>query len=93
MGALTDWLLVLCVAIFLGAYKPLRLIVSGRKFRDENFWAAADLIPSVFFGFFLGIMIAFHWRAFRWPLILITLAAFLAATIAGSSRLKSGDAN
>jgi hypothetical protein len=87
MGTYKDWILVALVAVFWGAYKPLRMVISGRKPSDGGFWDSADVVPSVFFGFFIGIMIAFHWGAFRWPLVLITVAAFFASVKAMSSKL------
>jgi len=63
--------------------------MSGHKLSDSGFWDSADVVPSTFFGFYIGIMIAFHWGAFRWPLVLITAAAFIAAVIAMSSKLKT----
>jgi hypothetical protein len=93
MGTYKDWILVVLVTIFWGVYKPLRMVMSGRKLSDSGFWASADLVPSTFFGFYIGIMIAFHWGAFRWPLVLITAAAFIAAGIAMSAKLKAGPAS
>jgi hypothetical protein len=86
MGTYKDWILVVLVAIFWGTYKPLRMVMSGHKLSDNGFWDSADVIASTFFGFFLGIMIAFHWAAFRWPLVLITVVAFFAATRAMTTK-------
>jgi hypothetical protein len=87
MGTYKDWILVACATIFWGVCKPLLMVMSGRKLSDSSFWASADVVPFAFFGFFNGIMIAFHWGAFRWPLVLITVAAFIAACIAMSAKL------
>ncbi len=89
MGTYKDWLLVALVTIFWGVCKPLLMVMSGRKLSEINFWASADVVPYTFFGFYTGIMIAFHWGAFRWPLVLITVVAFIAACIAMSSKLKA----
>jgi len=89
MGTLGDWAFVAFVATFWGAFfLPLRGLMSSRKFSLKEVWAKANFIPSFFDGWFIGILIAFHWRAFHWPLILVTVAAFIVAGLATSRKLN-----
>jgi len=88
MGTLGDWAFVALAATLWGAFfSPLRDVMSGHKFSVKVKCAAANFIPSFFYGCFVGILIVFHWRAFQWPLILITAAAFIVAGIAMSRKL------
>jgi hypothetical protein len=89
MGTYKDWILVALVTIFWGVYKPVLRAITGRKLLDSGFWASMDAVPLTFFGFFTGIMIAFHWAAFRWPIVVVTLAAFIAALIAMSAKKRT----
>jgi glucan phosphoethanolaminetransferase (alkaline phosphatase superfamily) len=89
MGTAGDWALVVFVAMVCGLFLPLRALASGRKLSDREVWAASNFIPSFFYGVWIGILIAFHWRAFRWPLIPITVAALIVAGIAMSGKLHA----
>jgi len=89
MGTSSEWMWVAFSAIFWGGW--MLLWGTSRKSDahvnpDLSFLHVLGLILASF-GF--GFVMTFHWRAFHWPLILLTGSSYVgAAVLARSVRRK-----
>ena len=78
MGTAADWLGVIFVGGLYGGFMLFR-VIQGRKNNNLQPHVFPSLVLAwVFAGLTFGIVIQFHTRAFRWPLIPITLGLVLA---------------
>jgi hypothetical protein len=56
--------------------------------------SVVDALGWSFMGLWWGIVTTFHWRAFHWPLILLTCATFIGGVgVFGAAKGSSGKAN
>src|ERR1700739_3894068 len=84
MGTATDWLGVVLLG---GCYGGGILFITVRNRRKNNLQPhvfPALVLMYISAGLFFGVVSQFHFsRAFRWPLILVTLGAVGALVAAG----------
>ena len=76
MGTARDWMSVVFWGIFWAASMLLRETLTRRDKRIKPILSPEGVLGSAFFGLFMGLAMTFHWRAFRWPLILFTALTF-----------------
>jgi hypothetical protein len=85
MGTAGDWISVGFSAVFWGGW----MLLWGRYWRSDT-----HIKPVLSFVYVLGLALAslwfglvvtFHWRAFQWPLILLTVASIVGAAVVGRS--------
>src|SRR5205809_8036691 len=81
MGTARDWMEVLLSGALWGM---LFLYVSDRK--SSNIKPTLSLLSTSFYAFaglLFGLWSTFRWKAFRWPLILVTVSALVGFAVAG----------
>lgn len=77
MGTAKDWISVAIVAVGWGGLMLLRGTLRRRRSQLVPTISAVEAIGCALWGLGLGLILTFHLRAFRWPLILLVVAAFL----------------
>ena len=90
MGTWRDWVWVGFLAVFWGGW----MLLSGRYWTSDT-----HIKPAMSFVFLLGLALAslffglvmtFHWQAFQWPLVLLTVASVVGAAVVGRSARRKG---
>ena len=80
MGTASEWMSVAFSAIFWGGWMLLWGSPRTRDGIDSDLSLVYVLgLALASLGFGLGV--TFHWRAFRWPLVLLTATTFVGATV------------
>jgi len=91
MGTLSEWMWVAFSAVFWGGW----MLLWGTR------WTEIEPGRSFFYVFGLalcslefGVGVTFHWQAFHWPLLFLTVASFVTgAVLARLARRKVSSAD
>ena len=77
MGTARDWISVAVVAFGWGGLMLLRGTLRRRKAQVIPAISVVETIGCALWGLGFALILTFHLQAFRWPLILLTIAAFI----------------
>lgn len=90
MGTASDWMSVAFSAIFWGGWMLLWRSDAHMKRGLSLLYVLGLALASLWFG----LVVTFHWRAFYWPLILLTGTSLVGAVVVGRSarrRIRSSE--
>jgi hypothetical protein len=76
MGTAADWMWVAFATVFYGGGMLLWETIRRTNRSVEPALLPRDVLTWTLGGLAFGLITTFHWEAFHWPLILLTLAAF-----------------
>jgi hypothetical protein len=80
-----EWVLVALFALFWAGGLPLLRSLRRRDQQTRLVFSSAEFFGLVPVGIAIGIVIIFHSKAFRWPLVLFTVGTFVAGLLAMST--------
>jgi len=81
MGTASEWMLVALAALFWGGWMLLWDFPRRSDAHIKPGLSFLSVLGLAFASLGFGLMATFHWRAFRWPLILLTVGSLVGATV------------
>jgi hypothetical protein len=88
MGNLREWVETVILAIFFGGVSLLWGWYRGPQAVVRRTPSASDIIGWSLMGLCFGLLMVFGWRAFSWPVVLITAPALAIGFLTGPYGLK-----
>ena len=76
MGTAREWVSVVVAAIFWGGWMLIWSTRKRRKAHIEPVLSVVDVVGWALAGVSFGLATTFGWRAFHWPLVLLSGATF-----------------
>ena len=83
MGTAKDWMGVLLSGGFWGGAMLLFHVFDRKSSKMKPALSPPGVLLYAFAGLFYGLLVSFHWQAFHWPLVLVTVSALVGMVLVG----------